>query len=314
MEENVSINDKKVNIPKGQEVSTSSIIGFSVLGLLFLLCYSYIELIGWMYMTEGDTTKSLTLMVVCAVVLSVTSFMLPRIKASNRAFISKRRNFYMFITSFIFAVAMLVSFFGVSHFDTVYRNESEIVRLYNAGVAEARELYPNYQKYVEQRVNQYATVLDKAIASKTKDASYNEYVGQFPGVSDKKRKENLIKSLKRTLQPTNDKLHENFNNWLNGVGDANLWNMSFIKNVYVMDSKINNCIEGLTDMSQRYFHPGENQVAFTYTKYSSTSKLQVLMTTVEFGISWKAILALLITAFTLIMPTLRESIRSRKDC
>ena len=314
MEENVSINDKKVNIPKGQEVSTSSIIGFSVLGLLFLLCYSYIELIGWMYMTEGDTTKSLTLMVVCAVVLSVTSFMLPRIKASNIAFISKRRNFYMFITSFIFAVAMLVSFFGVSHFDTVYRNESEIVRLYNAGVAEARELYPNYQKYVEQRVNQYATVLDKAIASKTKDASYNEYVGQFPGVSDKKRKENLIKSLKRTLQPTNDKLHENFNNWLNGVGDANLWNMSFIKNVYVMDSKINKCIEGLTEMSQRYYHPGENQVAFTYTKYSSTSKLQVLMTTVEFGISWKAILALLITAFTLIMPTLRESIRSRKDC
>ena len=116
------------------------------------------------------------------------------------------------------------------------------------------------------------------------------------------------------MQPTNDKLHENFNNWLNGVGAANLWNMSFIKNVYVMDSKIHNCIEGLTEMSQRYFHPGENQVPYSYTKYSSTSKLQELMSTVEYTVSWKSIVALLITAFTLIMPTLRESIRSRKDC
>ena len=314
MEENVSIKENGKSMPKVQEESTSSIIGFSVLGLLFLLCYSYIELIGWMYMTEGNTIISFALMVGCAVVLSVTSFMLPRIKASNRAFISKRRKFYMFITSFVFAVAMLVSFIGVSHFDTVYRNESEIIKLYNAGVAEARELYPNYQNYVEQRVNQYTAVLDNAIANKTNDASYNEYVGQFPGVSDQKRKENLIRSLRRTLQPTNDRLHENFNNWLNGVGVASLWNLSFIKNVYVMDAKINDCIKGLTEMSQRYFHPGENQVPYTYTKYSSTAKLQELMTTVEFTISWKAILAMLITAFTLIMPALRESIRSRKDC
>lgn len=296
------------------EESSSSIVGFSVVGLLFLLGYSYVELLGWMYMTMGNVKISLILMIVFAVVLSVTSFMLPRIWSSNRAFISKRRNTYMILTGAVFIVAMLLSFIGVSHFAKIYNDKEEITRLYDGGVMEARGLYPEYNRYVDNRVNAYSHVLDNAIAVKTsRYATYNDCVGRFPGATDQQRKQNLIKSLKRTLQPTNDNLQENFNKWLNGTGEANLWNMSFVKNVSVLDYKITTCIQNLTDMSCNFYHPGEEKAPFVYPQYSSNSKLQELMSTTGFYVSWKSLLLLILTAFTLIMPTLRDGLRSRKD-
>ena len=298
----------------GMTKETTSIVGFSVLGLIFLLGYSYVEFLGWLYLTKGDSKTSLVLMAVFAVILITTSFLMPRFWSSNSAFVSKRRNLLMTITGIIFFVAMFLSFIGVSNFARVYNDREEIRLLYDKGVNEARGLYPDYDNYVKERLSRYEETLRLAIEEKsTNPQRCMEYVGNFPGESDTRRISNLTKSLKRTLQPTNDKLQENFNEWLDGVGEANVWNMSFASNVSILDRKVSSCVSALSAMSSRYFHPGEEKTAYDYKAYSSNDKLLLLISSREFYISWKSILIFILTAFTLIMPTLRDGLRSRKD-
>lgn len=306
---------KKPNAPKKTSGSgTTSLVGFSVLGLIFLLGYSYVELIGWMYFTMGDAKKSLYLMAIFALVLIITSFLLPRIWSSNTAFVSKRRKKLMCITSFIFAVAMLLSFIGVNNFARVYHEREEITNLYNKGINEARLLYPDYDEYVNKRVIDYENTLKHAVARKnTNPHEYMEYVGRFPGTNDSRRISNLTKSLSRTLKPTNDRLQQNFNEWLDGVDEANVWNLSFASNVTALDHKVSSCVKALSEVSARYFHPGEDNTPYEYKAYVSNTKLLTLLSSNEFYISWRSLLIFILTAFTLIMPTLRDGLRSRKD-
>jgi len=298
----------------GSARETTSIVGFSVLGLICLLGYSYVEFLGWLYLTKGNSKTSLALMAVFAVILITTSFLMPRFWSSNSAFVSKRRNLLMTIAGIIFSVAMVLSFIGVSNFARVYNDREEIRSLYDKGVNEARGLYPDYDNYVRERLSRYEEILKHAIEEKSSNPKmYMEYVGNFPGESDTRRVSNLTKSLKRTLQPTNDKLQENFNEWLDGVGEANVWNMSFASNVSVLDHRVSSCVSALSAMSSRYFHPGEEKIVYDYKAYSSNDKLLLLISSREFYISWKSLLIFILTAFTLIMPTLRDGLRSRKD-
>ena len=186
------------------------------------------------------------------------------------------------------------------------KEDLQKVRDYNLNDVEStEELLNRSLKDIELRL---------AIEEKsTNPQRYMEYVGNFPGESDTRRISNLTKSLKRTLQPTNDKLQENFNEWLDGVGEANVWNMSFASNVSILDRKVSSCVSALSAMSSRYFHPGEEKTAYDYKAYSSNDKLLLLISSREFYISWKSILIFILTAFTLIMPTLRDGLRSRKD-
>lgn len=298
----------------GMIEETTSIVGFSVIGLIFLLGYSYVEILGWMYLTKGNSMASLVLMAVFAVILITTSFLMPRFWSSNSAFVSKRRNLLMTITGIIFSVAMILSFIGVSNFARVYNYREEIGLLYDKGVSEARGLYPDYDNYVKERLSRYEETLNQAIKEKSSNSKkYMEYVGKFPGESDTRRVSTLTKSLKRTLQPTNDMLQENYNEWLDGVGEANVWNMSFASNVSILDHRVSSCVNALSAMSSRYFHPGEEKTVYEFKAYSSNDKLLSLISSREFYISWKSILIFILTAFTLIMPTLRDGIRSRKD-
>ncbi len=104
------INGVEVN-PKTEmkESNMGSTVGFSVAGLLFLLVYSYIEFLGLMYLTNGNSIASIITTGVIAIVLIVTSFILPHIKSSNEAFISKRRNKLTILTFVFFFLRYSIS-------------------------------------------------------------------------------------------------------------------------------------------------------------------------------------------------------------
>lgn len=297
-----------------KEQTTGQMVGFSVVGLLVLLGFSYLELVGWMYMTMGNALVSLALTGGLALVISATSFLLPRIWSSNAKFVSKRRSLLMTVDSVVFGLAMLVAFIGVNHFAKVYNDRDVIAELYDNGIAEARNLYPTYDAYVKARCDAYNQTLQEAVRIKAKNVQfYQEVVGKFPGANDATRINNLIASLRRTLQPTNDNLQSDFSAWLDHAGKANLWNISFASNVTVMDRKVTTCIAGLSELSGRFFHPGEEHKVFEYPQYASNDQLQALLSTTGFYYSWKSLLILLFTVFTLVMPVLRSDLRSRKD-
>jgi len=311
---NDTIVEKESDIELRQDQGTGSIVGFSVVGLLFLLAYSYVEVLGWMYMTMGNAVLSLSLMGGCAVLLTLTSFLLPRIRSSNSAFVSKRRVKLMVLVSVVFGIVMLFSFIGVSHYARVYNDKEEIQSLYNAGIAEARTLYPAYKEYVDQRLADYDIMLNDVVRHKNSaPEQYQQIVGRFPGEDDQARIHNLENSLLRTLQPTNDNLQENFNTWLNNAGSANLWNVSFARNVTVMKTKVTSCADRLTDLSTTFFHPGEQQHSFTFPQFVSANKVYTLLSVRGFYFSWRSLLVLLVTSFTLIMPVFRSNIVSKKD-
>jgi hypothetical protein len=323
MEEQLQINEnKQVESPirnnrkrkKRREASTTSVVGFSVAGLLCLLVYSYIELLGWMYLTMGNVKFSILVTGILAILLAVTSFILPRIWSSNSAFVSKRRTLLMIVFSILFLIFAGISFIGESHFAKINKIKEQIEDKYTSGIAEARELYPTYQKYVDNRLKNYENILRQTISNKNVDfQSYQKFVGMFPGINDQVRINNLKKSLHRTLQPTNDQLQENFVAWLDNAGEANIWNISFVSNITLLDKKISTCIDNLNKLSGRFIHPGEKASAFEYPQYVSNADLQIMLSEPSFYLSWRLLAVFLVTIFTLIMPTLRDGLRSRKD-
>lgn len=299
---------------KVTDQSTGQIVGFSILGLLFLLAFSYLELVGWMYMTMGNALVSMLLMGSLAVVIFLSAFLMPRIWSSDNKFVSKRRSLLMTIDIVVFTIAMLVAFIGVNHFARVYNDREEIEQLYNDGIEEARNLYPTYDHYVSDRCSSYHAILLDAMQQKNSKAQdYQMVLGRFPGGSDELRMRNLENSLRRTLQPTNDNLQSDFNEWLDQAGNANLWNISFSSNVMAMDRKISTCINALKDLSGQFFHPGESTQAFDYPQFASNAKLQSLLSKRELYISWKPIVIMLITALALVLPVFSIGLRSRKD-
>lgn len=297
-----------------KEQTTKEIVGFSVLGLLFLLLFSYFELLGWMYMTKGEALKSLLLMGVPAIVISLSSFLLPRIWSSNSRFVCKRRSSLMWIDGSILGVALLFAFVGVNHFDRIFSQRQHIEELYSSGINEARKLYPTYDKYVEQRCSTYKNTLQRAVAGANADnATYQTLVGRFPGHSDDERIEILVSSLHRTLQPSNDNLQTTFNDWLDKAGEANIWNISFVSNVVLMDNNVTSCINELKKLSASFYHPGEEHQAFEYPQFESNDELQTILSNVGFYLSWRSLLALLLTTTALILPVTISGLRSTKD-
>lgn len=297
-----------------KEQSKASVVGFSVIGLLFLLAYSYFEFLGWMFMSKGNALLSLGLMCLVAFILVLTSFALPRIKNSNDAKMAKRRTFRTVLVMVVFFGTALFSFVGVLHFFKVQKNEDLITQMYNSAIEEARAVYPSYEKYVASRVDSYSVMLDNAIANKKiAQEQYASVLGKFPGTDDAIRKENLVNSLNRTLKPTNNQAQIQFEEWLSQAGEVNVWNVSFVNNVKVLDSKIGGFIKLLKMTSERYFHPGEEKTPFSYPAYQSSEKIQEFFQFDGIYLTKRACGIFLLTVFTLFMPWLREDIRSRKD-
>lgn len=288
-------------------------LGFSVAGLLCLLVYSYIEFLGLMYMTEGDSVISIVIPGVIALFLVVLSFALPYIKSSNSAFLSKRRSKLTIVALVSFFIFGLASWLGVMQFFKIKSYEQEIHDLYIESVENAHLIYPKYEEYAERRITNYQQLLEKVIAQKVADKDqYDELVGRFAGENDQVRFKLLVKSLRRSLLPSDDTFQNTFNVWLGTVGVANLWNVSFVHNVQVLDSRIRDYIMELNNLSARFFHPGEAHIAFEYPAYKSNEQIQnyfkfdgIVYTHYAFG-AW------LLTMFALLMPWLRD-IRSKKD-
>lgn len=247
------------------------VASFSIVGLLFLLGFSYLEFLGWMYMSNGNVLLSNILTIVIALVLFITSFLLPRIKASNLNSVVKRRTTYLVTTLIFFAAAIIAGFIAEMHFFKVQKSETILQESYNNALNQATGIYPAYQEYATTRIDSYKKMLETTSKQKN-SSSYQEVLGKFPGANDNQRIQNLVHSLERSLTPTNQDLQQQFNEWLSKAGSVNVWNISFVGNVNMLDEKIQTYINSLTDLSAKFYHPGEEHIAFSYPNYQSLTE------------------------------------------
>ena len=254
-----------------QTESFLKVASFSIIGLLFLLGFSYLEFLGWMYMSNGNVSLSNMLTLIIAIVLFVTSFLLPRIKASNQNAVVKRRSTYLGITLFFFIVAIVAGYIAEMHFFKVQKSEEILQESYTNALQQATGIYPAYQEYVNTRIATYKSRLEE-ISKKKGSSDYNDMIGKFPGSNDAQKINILVKSLERSLTPTNQELQQQFNKWLSKAGKVNVWNISFVGNVNMLDEKIQNYINSLTELSKTFYHPGEDHIEFSYPNYQSLSE------------------------------------------
>ncbi|MCR5360386.1 MAG: hypothetical protein K6E73_00050 [Bacteroidales bacterium] len=286
------------NIGSQETESFLKVASFSIIGLLFLLAFSYLEFLGWMYMSNGDVFISNILTIAVALILFVSSFLLPRIKASNQNAVVKHRTLYLSVTLFFFLSAILVGFFAETHFFKVQKSEEVLHESYTNAINQAKGIYPAYQQYVATRVDAYQKTLETATRNK-KSVTYKEILGKFPGSDDSQRIKNLVHSLRRSLTPTNQELQQQFNDWLSKAGEVNVWNISFVGNVNMLDKEIQNYINSLRDLSSTHFHPGEPEEAFSYPNYQSLAEARNTFNYEGFYYSNRALFVIIVLIFAL---------------
>lgn len=287
------------------------VASFSIIGLLFIIAFSYLEFLGWMYMSNGNVILSNVMTLAIAIVLFVTSFLLPRIKASNQNGVVKRRRFYQSVTLLFFVLAVCLGYVAEMHFFKVQKNEKQLQESYTVALNQAKGIYPAYQDYTNNRLDAYKQTLQN-VAKNKKTTQYQELLGQFPGTNDSQKIAYLVSSLKRTLTPTNQKLQEHFNIWLSKAGDVNVWNVSFIGNVNMLDETIQNYINSLSKLSSQYFHPGEQIVSFSYPEFHSLGNMRETFKFTGFYYSNRSLLTILILILALCGQWLTIE-RSHKD-
>ncbi|MBP6754673.1 MAG: hypothetical protein KA210_00900 [Bacteroidia bacterium] len=133
-----------------------------VINLLAALTFGYFCFLGANFFTLGDKGTSITVTAIITLLLIGTSLGAKFLKQTKRNFKSR----------FIWEIVLLVLFtlltasftyFPFSHYFSVSENETQIKSKLNSSIAQAGNMYVEYEKYVNNRKSNYKANLESAI-------------------------------------------------------------------------------------------------------------------------------------------------------
>lgn len=173
-----------------------------VLTVLTALGFGFVCFLGKNFYTLGNTTESIIWAASITILLGGTAFIAKLLKRTGRNF---RTSFILEMIVLLIFTALTV-FFAYSpfpHYFNVSAKKAEIQDKLQTSITQAENMFNEYEKYVENRKNNYKGSLEMAV--KTKDQSTQDYIKfgfESGAIPDETQIKNKMFSINADLYPT----------------------------------------------------------------------------------------------------------------
>lgn len=198
-----------------------------IIAFVALIAVSYISFMGITYLTAGNFVTALVGMAVIDILFMLFFIGAQQMKASgehiNRKIIFER--IFIFGSPIVFIAAMM----PMSHFWTVKSNETQIVGTFQGAISSAKQLFPDYEKYSEDRIVAYGKSLDQIINGGNGSLFYK---AGFVEGKTAIQKQNMLETLRLQLLSENyTAIKQPATEWLdNATQSASIWNVFLLGN------------------------------------------------------------------------------------
>jgi hypothetical protein len=235
-----------------------------LLTVLGTLVYGFICYLSINFLTLGDTSASIVWASVIALALGGLAFGVKLLKITSR-------NFKIFIIGewvllFLFTVTAFIAVFPFSHYFSVYAIKSDIQKIVSSNITQAENMFPEYEKYANLRLDIYKSKLKSIVNNKEFDPNEYKSFGFIQGTDDNTQINNKEFTLKVKLYPSNFKdIKKADSTWLaNAKTKISNWSPFGIVNII---KTVNPEISSWKDELKKYSSfraPGEDVDDFDY--------------------------------------------------
>ena len=237
-----------------------------VINLLAALTFGYFCFLGANFYTLGDKGKSITLAVIITLLLISTSLGAKLLKQTHRNF--KSRFIWEIILLVLFTLLIgYFTYFPFSHYFIVSAQKPTIQKKLNENIAQAQNIYLEYENYVTTRIGIYSSKIDVAILNIAGQPKELEKFGisRSVSVSLPIQRKNQIDKIKYLLLPQNfNQIKTNDSTWLTNAQNS-VVNWEPISLVDVINNIENNTANSLNQLIKFSEKKGKNE---SYPKFS----------------------------------------------
>lgn len=281
-----------------------------IIAFLALIFLSYVTFVGVTYMSNGNFAKASIAMIGIDLVLFLFFIGAQMAKATTHRF--KRwiviERFFVFSSPIIFIFSLV----PYAHFWTVHSKSKKIVSEFTQAINASKQMFDDYENYANQRISNYAAMLDNVIENKSTKPNVFRACGFTMG-KEYIQKENMIHTLKLQLLSSNyDSLKVEANKWIDASSEgASTWNVFLLGNIREIKSAIHGWNEQLCNYAGNKLTneetQGNNVISFGQSNTSLNAvdteldNLKVMFITREFPPFYAYIIGLFLY-FALLFP------------
>lgn len=194
-----------------------------IIAFIALIAVSYTSFVGFTYLSNGSFISGSIGMVMTDIVFIFVFIGAQQLKASGENMRNKItwERILIFGSPFVFIAGMI----AISHFWTVQTRNDEVVTQFNGAMQTGSTIFDEYEKYANERIDNYDKNLNNIIANKNSDLFRK---AGFTSGDEKMQKENMVEVLKLQLMSSNyDSLKNLATKWMekanNGASTANVF-------------------------------------------------------------------------------------------
>ena len=232
-----------------------------VIMLLVAIAFGFVCFLSTFFFTLGDTTQSLILAAIIAVLLFGTAFGAKLLKRTSRHF----KKCFVLEVILLILLTGLMAFFAYSpfsHYFVVSDQKMEIQNKLTTSITQAENMFAEYENYAKNREALYKSKLQSAVHGKNINPSqYKELGFESNSIADAKQIENKMFTMHANLFPTNySDMSNGFSDWLTGSKNmTNNWRpISIVTVANNVEKNSNDWLNTLIELS-KVRQKGENE-------------------------------------------------------
>lgn len=237
-----------------------------VINLLAALTFGYFCFLGANFYTLGDKGKSIAVAVIITLLLIGTSLGAKLLKQTKRNF--KSRFIWEIVLLVLFSVLTAsFTYYPFSHYFVVSAQKPTIQKKLSENIAQAQNIYLEYENYVTTRIGIYSSKIDVAILNIDSQPKELEKFGISSSVSVSLpiQRKNQIDKINYILLPQNfNQIKTNDSTWLTNAQNS-VVNWEPISLVDVINNIENNTANSLNQLVKFSEKKGKNE---SYPKFS----------------------------------------------
>lgn len=237
-----------------------------VINLLAALTFGYFCFLGANFYTLGDKGKSIAVAVIITLLLIGTSLGAKLLKQTKRNF--KSRFIWEIVLLVLFSVLTAsFTYYPFSHYFVVSAQKPTIQKKLSENIAQAQNIYLEYENYVTTRIGIYSSKIDVAILNIDSQPKELEKFGISISVSVSLpiQRKNQIDKINYILLPQNfNQIKTNDSTWLTNAQNS-VVNWEPISLVDVINNIENNTANSLNQLVKFSEKKGKNE---SYPKFS----------------------------------------------
>ena len=203
-----------------------------IFAFVALICICYFTFAGSVYKNNGNFAVAILITIIIFIFLAAVFFIAQLLKSTDHNFHKriKIERVLVFVSPIVFIICMLPYF----HFWTVNSKSEEIVKDFKEAINSSKQMFADYDKYTDTRINNYNEMLQHIIDNKKNDYTTFTKCG-FENGKEYMQKDNMLKTLELQLLSTNySKLKDTSISWIdeNSNRDITTFNVFLLGNAH----------------------------------------------------------------------------------